>query len=25
VRNPGLMGSAATRPQAVVNGRESYQ
>src|SRR3712207_7725610 len=24
VRNPGLMGSAATRPQAVVNGRESY-
>jgi death-on-curing protein len=24
VRNPGLMGSAATRPQAVVNGQESY-
>jgi death on curing protein len=24
VRNPGLMGSAASRPQAVVNGQESY-
>ena len=23
VRNPGLMGSAATRPQAVVNGRRA--
>jgi death-on-curing protein len=24
VRNPGLLGSAATRPQAAVNGKENY-
>jgi death-on-curing protein len=24
VRNPGLLGSAATRPQAAVAGKESY-
>ncbi len=25
VRNPGLMGSATNRPQAVVDGEESYK